>query len=54
MEISQNYRGFGITYQTFDGTTTVHDMGFPMKVFSGYGEIITTIGSGFHMERRIF
>ncbi len=39
METSQNYRGFGITYQPFDGTTTVHDMGFLMKVFRGYGEI---------------
>lgn len=39
MEISQNYRGFGITYQTFGGIATVHDMGVPVKVFYGYGKI---------------
>lgn len=39
METHQNYRGFGISYQTFGGTTTIDDCGFPTKVFRGYGEI---------------
>lgn len=39
METYQNYRGFGISYQTFGGNTTVDDCGFPVQIFCGYGEI---------------
>lgn len=38
METYQNYRGLGISYQTFGGITSIDSCGFLMKRFIGYGE----------------
>lgn len=39
METYQNYKGYGIRYYTFGGTTEVENMGFVIKRFVGLGEI---------------
>ena len=39
METYINYKGFGIRYKTFGGTTTVENFGYPIKTFKGYGEM---------------
>lgn len=38
METYQNYKGYGITYTTFGGTTTVDYAGRTVKIFPRLGE----------------
>jgi|GEM_PF-6583029 len=37
METFSYYKGYGIKYKTFNGTTYVTDMGFELKAFVGLG-----------------
>lgn len=38
METYQNYKGYGITYSSMTGTTTVDKYGFTIEVFARKGE----------------
>ena len=39
METFYNYKGYGIRYISFTGTTIVERLGIVIKKFTGYGEI---------------
>jgi DNA gyrase/topoisomerase IV subunit B len=39
METYTNYKGFGISYSTFGGTTTVDQYGMTIKRFKALGEM---------------
>lgn len=40
METYQNYKGYGITYSSISGTTTVDKYGFTIQIFPRLGEQI--------------
>jgi len=39
METYTNYKGYGISYSTFGGNTTVDHYGMPIKKFKALGEM---------------